>query len=82
MVNIVTYVFADPALVWNEFQGVIRGSELSLKTPSGSLDRETYENLSFRTQATFSRHRSQLYDVFEVYAKLKRERREVDSADR
>lgn len=72
----------DPALVWNEFLGVIRGSELSLESPNGSLDRVTYEGLSFRTQATFARHRSRLYDVFDIYGKLKRERQEIDSADR
>jgi len=77
-----TYTCTDPALVWNEFQGVIRGSERSLENPNGSLDRETYEGLSHRTQATFSRHRPRLYDIFEAYAKLKREKGEVDLADR
>lgn len=73
---------SDPALVWNEFLGVIRGSELSLEKPGGSLDRESYENLSSRTQATFARHRSRLYDVFEVYVKLKLQQQQSDSADR
>lgn len=73
---------SDPALVWNEFQGVIRGSEISLQGSNGSLDRVTYESLSFRKQAAFASHRAQLYDLFEAYMRLKRERNEYDAADR
>lgn len=74
----------DSALVWSEFQGVIRGSELSLQASGGAVDRQTYESntISFRKQAAFARHRSRLYDLFEVYAKRKRENRDRDAADR
>lgn len=80
--NSVDSLTLDPALVWSEFQGVIRGSENALQTSNGSLDRDSYETLSDRKQATFARHRPQLYDIFEVYMKQKRERGGFDAADR
>jgi hypothetical protein len=76
--------YVDSALVWNEIQGVIRGSELSRQAPSGALDRSTYESdmVSFRKQAAFARHRSRLYDLFEIYIKRKTENWDRDAADR
>jgi hypothetical protein len=76
--------YVDSALVWNEFQGVIRGSELSLQASGGALDRSTYESdmVSFRKQAAFARHRSRLYDLFEIYIKRKAENWDRDAADR
>lgn len=55
---------------------------MSLQSNNGYLDRDSYENLSFRKQATFARHRSALYDLFEAYMKQKREREGFDAADR
>ncbi|KAG8821829.1 hypothetical protein FRC18_011189, partial [Serendipita sp. 400] len=74
----------DPSLVWNEFQGVVRGSEHSLEFPNGAISRDVYESnvISFRKQSTFSRHRPRLYDLFETYMKHKFERQEYDAADR
>ncbi|PVG01897.1 hypothetical protein CPB86DRAFT_698462 [Serendipita vermifera] len=72
----------DPALVWNEIQGVICGSEASLEEPRGFLDRDCYERLSVRKHAAFASHRSRLYDVFEGYNRLKRRKFESDAADR
>ncbi|KAG8794853.1 hypothetical protein FRC16_010327 [Serendipita sp. 398] len=74
----------DPSLVWNEFQGVVRGSEHSLEFPNGAISRDVYESnvISFRKQSTFSRHRPRLYDLFEIYMKHKFERQEYDAADR
>jgi len=46
------------------------------------LDYDTYSNLSARTQATFASKRNEIYSLFEVYMKKKRERREYDAADR
>ena len=68
--------------MWNEFQGVIRGSEQSLTGSKGYIDRETYESLSFRKQAAFSNHRTQIYDIFESYMREKRMRGQYDASDR
>lgn len=64
------------------FLGVIKGSEITLNSENHFLDYETYSNLSERTQATFARKRSEIYSLFEIYMKKKRERREYDAADR
>lgn len=51
--------------------GVIKGSESTLDSPSGCLDRGTYEALSTRTQSRFAGDRSRIYTLFETYRKLK-----------
>ncbi|KAI0321916.1 hypothetical protein OF83DRAFT_135754 [Amylostereum chailletii] len=72
----------DPALVFSEFMGVIKGSEQTLSLPHPFLDRDAYLNLSARTQATFASRRKQVYALFEAYIKMRRERRDYDAADR
>ncbi|KAL7285962.1 hypothetical protein ACG7TL_001077 [Trametes sanguinea] len=72
----------DPALVFGEFMGVIKGSELALRQPGGYLNREMYCNLSHRTQATFASQRDNIYRLFEVYLKRKKQRGDYDAADR
>ncbi|KAF7797816.1 hypothetical protein EIP86_009022 [Pleurotus ostreatoroseus] len=72
----------DPADVFAEIIGVIKGSEQTLKEASGYLSRETYLNLSCRANATHSHQREIVYDLFEAYTKLKRIRRDYDAADR
>lgn len=62
--------------------GVIRGSEQTLETEAGYLDRVAYERLSARSQPTFARQREQIYQLFEAYLKRKRELRTDDPADR
>jgi len=76
--------YVDSALVWNEIQGVIRGSELSLQAPGAAVDRSSYESdiVSFRKQAAFARHRPRLYALFELYIKRKTENWDHDAADR
>jgi hypothetical protein len=64
------------------FLGVIKGSETTLNSENHFLDYDAYLNLSARTQATFARRRSEIYSLFEIYMKKKRERREYDAADR
>jgi hypothetical protein len=64
------------------FPGVIKGSETTLNSENHFLDYDTYSNLSERTQATFARKRNEIYSLFEIYIKKKRERREYDAADR
>jgi hypothetical protein len=46
------------------------------------VDRETYQRLSLRTQATFASRRGVVYDLFQAYVKRKRELRTYDVADR
>ena len=62
--------------------GVIKGSETTLDSENHFLDYDTYSNLSARTQATFASKRNEIYSLFEIYMKKKRERREYDAADR
>ncbi|PCH33046.1 hypothetical protein WOLCODRAFT_62498 [Wolfiporia cocos MD-104 SS10] len=72
----------DPALVFGEFMGVIKGSELSLNSATGYLDKDAYLGLSHRTQGTFINQRELIYSLFMVYLKRKRERGDYDAADR
>ncbi|KAN0138675.1 hypothetical protein V8E53_003663, partial [Lactarius tabidus] len=72
----------DVSLVFSEFMGVIKGSEMTLDSDTHFLDYETYLNLSARTQATFAGRRKEIYALFESYLKMKRNRREYDAADR
>jgi len=72
----------DPALVFGEFVGVIEGSENTVGTRHGCLDRASYKSLSVRSQGTFSHMRDDIYDLFMAYAEWKRERSDYDAADR
>ena len=72
----------DPALVFGEFMGVIKGSEDTIGTKRGYLDRKAYKSLSVRSQATFSHKRDDIYDLFTAYTKLKTGERDYDAADR
>ena len=58
------------------------GSEETITSHHGYLDRSTYEGLSERTQATFAGQRSTLYSIFEAYVARKRQRGDFDAADR
>ena len=72
----------DPALVFGEFMGVIEGSEDTIMTKDGYLDRDAYRSLSARSQATFSHKRDDIYDLFMAYTKMKRRQGDYDAADR
>lgn len=72
----------DPALVFSEFMGVIKGSEQTLSTENHVLDRTAYLALSHRTQSTFASKREDVYNLFQAYLRLKRKRGEYDAADR
>ena len=72
----------DPALVFGEFMGVIKGSEDAIGTKHRCLDRESYKLLSARSQGTFFHKRDDIYDLFMAYTKLKRQRQDYDAADR
>jgi hypothetical protein len=72
----------DPALVFGEFMGVIKGSEDTVGTKQRCLDRESYKSLSVRSQATFSHKRDEIYDLFTAYTKLKGTGGDYDATDR
>ena len=72
----------DPALVFGEFMGVIKGSEDTVGTKNRCLDRESYKSLSFRTQETFSHNRDDIYNLFMAYEKRKGLLGWHDAADR
>ncbi|PIL29959.1 hypothetical protein GSI_07870 [Ganoderma sinense ZZ0214-1] len=72
----------DPTLVFGEFMGVIKGSELALGRQEGYLTEEAYNGLSHRTQGTFSNQREVVYKLFETYVKRKKMRGDYDAADR
>ena len=66
----------------DKYEGVIKGSEGTIQTKNGRLDRETYVSLSSKSQPTFSDQRNLLYDLFERYLSLKKSFQEYDNADR
>ena len=72
----------DPALVFGEFLGVIKGSEDTVGMKHGCLDRESYKSLSVQRRGSFSRNQDDIYDLFMEYTKLKQQRQEYDAADR
>ena len=66
----------------NSVIGIIKGSEKSLACPDGFLDKATYHGLSCRSHPTFANQRETVYELFEVYCRLKKEHRHHDTADR
>ncbi|KAI0061021.1 P-loop containing nucleoside triphosphate hydrolase protein [Artomyces pyxidatus] len=72
----------DKSLVFSEFMGVIKGSEQTLSSEEPYLDYKTYLDLSTRAQSTFASKRLEIYNLFQAYLKMKRERRDYDAADR
>ncbi|OCH84449.1 hypothetical protein OBBRIDRAFT_891791 [Obba rivulosa] len=72
----------DSASVFGEFIGVIKGSEPTLQLPGNTLSRQSYFEYSGRSQATFADQRNYIYDLFELYKKLKRDFQDIDAADR
>ncbi|KAH7101437.1 P-loop containing nucleoside triphosphate hydrolase protein [Auriculariales sp. MPI-PUGE-AT-0066] len=72
----------DPALVYSEIMGVIKGSGESLLHAQRHLDFKAYENFSARRQSTFANQRKRIYDLFEAYQRQKRDKGHLDAADR
>ncbi|PBK77543.1 hypothetical protein ARMSODRAFT_949477 [Armillaria solidipes] len=72
----------DPALVFSEIIGVIKGSEETLSEGKRQLSRTTYLDLSKRQQSTFADRRCEVYDIFESYMHKKKLRGEYDTGDR
>ena len=72
----------DPALVFREFMGVIKGSEGAVGMRKRCLDWESYKSLSTRSHGTLSHKRDKVYSLFVAYTKLKEKKQEYDAADR
>ena len=62
--------------------GVIKGSEPTLHSSDGFLDKNEYIGLSHRSQGTFATQRDAVYSLFQSYLKQKAMRRDYDAADR
>lgn len=62
--------------------GVIKGSEQALQSSERFLDRDTYLDLSHRTQGTFANQRETVYALFQAYSRRKKIRGDYDAADR
>lgn len=62
--------------------GVICGSEETVSTDRGFMDRTSYENLSRRTQPTFAQQRTIIYDIFLHYRRKKAILGDYDAAER
>ncbi|KAH8101588.1 hypothetical protein BXZ70DRAFT_933981 [Cristinia sonorae] len=69
----------DPALVFAEFMGVIKGSEQTLHSESGHLAREEYEA---RSQNAPTGQSDAIYTLFQKYQRMRAEKRQYDAADR
>ncbi|KAG2108064.1 P-loop containing nucleoside triphosphate hydrolase protein, partial [Suillus discolor] len=85
----VTYdVFANqywphfPRNLTKNLSRIVKGSEHGLSCPEGVLDRANYIRLSHCSYPNFANQRGILYDIFECYTKIKKQRRHHDAADR
>ncbi|KAG7450801.1 uncharacterized protein BT62DRAFT_928080 [Guyanagaster necrorhizus] len=72
----------DPALVYSEIIGVIKGSEETLSEAKRHLSKTAYLDLSKRQQSTFADRRDEVYEIFESYMHKKKLRGEYDTGDR
>ena len=70
---------SDPALVFSEILGVIKGSKEATGTPQRCLDQATY--LSGYGQGMLSHKKEAIYALFIAYTKMKQQHQEYDAAD-
>ncbi|KAG8690837.1 hypothetical protein FRC11_008770 [Ceratobasidium sp. 423] len=71
----------DPALVYNEFIGVIEGSGSTLTSQSGVLSRDDYLLLS-QGDSLLSSQRDRVYTLYESYRKARGRLNGYDAAER
>ena len=74
----VTY---HPSLVWTEIRSFIKGSVETLLTPSGYLSFEDYNELGRKRAPNFSGDRRTVYEMFQIYEKIKTQRQLFDESD-
>ena len=70
----------DPALVFSEILGNIKGSEEAIGRKQRCLDRDTY--LSSNSRGISSNTKKVIYDLFIAYTRIKQQDQEYDAADR
>ncbi|KAJ3073357.1 hypothetical protein HDU98_001706, partial [Podochytrium sp. JEL0797] len=72
----------DPALVFNEIMGVVKGSVGAARAEKGCLSRDEYVALNERSYGSFKGEvqRGRMYDLFVEYERVKGE--EMDAMDR
>ena len=72
----------DPSRVFTEIISYIKGGLQSMETSDGKLNREDYVQLSERRASSLSKqNRDIIYDIFQMYEKMKMENGEYDLAD-
>ncbi|KDN37507.1 hypothetical protein RSAG8_10106, partial [Rhizoctonia solani AG-8 WAC10335] len=71
----------DPALVYNEFIGIIEGSEDTLNSESGVLSRDDYLALS-QGNSLLSSRRDRIYTLYESYRRARGQLGGYDAAER
>ena len=69
----------DPALVFSQILGVIKGSEGAIGTQQRCLDQNIY--LATGGQGLSSHTKEAIYDLFTAYTKIKQQYQEYDAAD-
>ncbi|SJL03091.1 uncharacterized protein ARMOST_06437 [Armillaria ostoyae] len=74
----------DPAFVFSEIIGVIKGSTETLREENRHLNKATYLDLFTKRQqsSTFADQRYKVYKLFELYMRRKKLRGEYDAGDR
>ncbi|CAE6458140.1 unnamed protein product [Rhizoctonia solani] len=74
----------EPAFVYSEIMGVIKGSSQAMESPNGFLSRDQYLGRVARRALNQLDERlsTQIYNIFEHYRKLRGERYERDPPDR
>ena len=70
----------DPALVFGQILGVIKGSEEAIGTQQRCLDQDAY--LSTNGQGLLPHTKEVIYDIFTAYTRIKQQYQEYDAADR
>ncbi|KAF9033219.1 hypothetical protein BDZ89DRAFT_983953 [Hymenopellis radicata] len=72
----------DPALVYSELIGVIKGSEESLSDPKRFLSEVAYRRINEQQHSTLSGRTEEVYALFQTYMQMKKSKGEYDVADR
>ncbi|KAF3432421.1 hypothetical protein FNV43_RR27161 [Rhamnella rubrinervis] len=72
----------DPSRVFTEIISYIKGGLQSMDAFGGKLNREDYNLLSERRASSLSKQKREIiYDIFQIYEKMKMENGEYDLAD-
>ena len=80
MYNPLVILGPDPALVFSEILGIIKGSEEAIGTKQRCLGKDTYLSSSIR--GISSDTKEVIYDLFTAYTRIKQQYQEYDAADR